>query len=238
MFEWDKLVDNFSKYHFTILITFIIELTALVIVIIYGRKSKIGRAFIFYISLDFCFLIIDQILKSHPGVPKKFYLSFLNNSNTLISLVEMLVYSYFFSSVLQRNKMKVLIKILSLLFTLIVIIYFISGFSFLTSRIGYVSDIVGVVEFIFLLPFCLFYFYTLLNNNSEIKLFDRPSFWIVTGIFFYSFISIPFYLINKYLSNNYAIIWVNTAPTLYYLPFAFNFVFLIKAFLCKRALTI
>ena len=216
MFDWDKLIDEFSKNHFIILTIFIVELAALVIVIVTVRESKIGRAFIFYISLDFCFLIIDKILESHSGVSKKFYLSFINNSNILISLVELLVYSYFFSIVLKGNKVKVLIKTLSSLFTLIAFIYFINGFNFFTNRIGYVTDIIGVVEFVFLLPFCLFYFYTILTNNSEIRLFDRPSFWIVTGIFFYSFISIPFYLINKYLSNNYATVWVNIAPTLYY----------------------
>jgi len=57
MFDWHKLIDGFSNYYYTTLLMFFVEFTALVIAIIYGRKTKIGRLFIFYIAFDFCILI-------------------------------------------------------------------------------------------------------------------------------------------------------------------------------------
>lgn len=238
MFEFDRLIFLFKDTYYTSLVMLAIELTALVVTIMYGRKTRIGRAFIFYIVFDFSILIIFIFLRSHSGISPKFRNHFINYGNDLIALTELLVYYYYFSILLLSDKIKILMKSLAILFSVIIVIYILTRFSFLTIRYSYISYLVGAAEFIFLLPPCLFYFYKILSVNSETKLFKRPSFWIVSGIFFYSMVSVPYYLLNDYVSNNYKELTGVLAAALFYVPFTLNFSFLIKAFLCKKHLTI
>jgi hypothetical protein len=238
MFEWDRLIDNFSNYYYTPLLMLIVEATALVIGIIYIRKTKIGKTFIFYIAFDFCILIVDCLLISHSGIAPKLRYQLMSYLNNLIALTELLVYYNFFFIILPYSKIKKIMKLLALFFLAIMIIYAITRLNFLTNRFGYITNVIGVTEFIFLLPPCLFYFYNILTVDSEISLLKRPTFWVVTGILFYSLISIPYYLLNKYLSDNDKQLWSALQAALYIIPFTLNFVFLIKAFLCKKTLTI
>jgi len=238
MFKWDKLIDNFSKYYYTPLLMLIVEATALIIAIIYIRRTKIGKAFIFYIAFDFCLLIVDCFLISHPGIAPKFRSQFMTYINNLVALTELLVYYIFFYIILSNSKIKNLMRVLALFFAIIIAVYFITRLNFLTNRFIYISYLIGVTEFIFMLPPCFFYFYNILTVDSEVSLLKRPTFWIVTGIFFYSLISIPYYLLNRYLSDHDKQLWHALQAALYVIPFTLNFVFLIKAFLCKKPLTI
>jgi len=238
MFNWRHFFDELSRYYYTSLLTLVVEFIVLIISIIHGRKSKIGSIFISYIMFDFLISITDFILGSYKGVSQKFFNSFLEYSNTLIGLVEILVYYYFIGMVLQNKKITLLMKTLATFYTILVIVFFINRFDFITNRDSYIASILGGIEFILLLPPCIFYFYTLLHNKSEMSLFDRPSFWIVTGIFLFAFISIPYYLINRYIHINNKEFWFALTAALYYIPITLNFTLLIKAFLCKRPLTI
>lgn len=120
---------------------------------------------------------------------------------------------------------------------IIVITFAITKFEFLSLRYDYISNILGVLEFILILPFCILYFIQVLDKISELNLAERPSFWIVTGIFFFSAISIPYYLLeNFFLKSKFEFRYILSA-TFYYLPFSINFIFLSKAFLCKKTLT-
>jgi hypothetical protein len=52
--------------------------------------------------------------------------------------------------------------------------------------------------------FCIYYFYGLFKNLPKVDLWYEPSFWIVTGLLFYSAISTPIYLsINIFLKNHF-----------------------------------
>ena len=216
---------------------FVIEFVALITGLVYGRKSRIGQLFIFYILFDFLILTMDLYLTSLPNFKVKDRNQFSNYTNVLIALVELLVYYYFFFKTLAGRRIKTLMQILVFSYLLVVFIFFLTGFSFLTSRYSYVSNLLGTLEFVFLLPPCIVFFYELTNRESAIRLFERPSFWIVTGIFLFSFISIPYYLIDNYFIVNHLKNRRIVAAALYYMPLTFNFAFLIKAFLCKKTLT-
>ena len=216
---------------------FLVELAALIIALIYVRKNKIGQFFIFYIVFDFCILIIDTFFISRADISIKYKTLFLNYTNPLIALTELGTYYYFFSKVLSGTRIKKLMKSLGVFYLLLIIIFVITKFSFLTSRFSYISDLLGAIEFLLLIPPCFVFFYQLINNRSELKLFERPSFWIVTGIFFFSVISIPYYVLQKYLGSNKNEFEYILSSVFFYIPFTINFAFLIKAFLCKNTLT-
>lgn len=237
MFDFQKLYGRFEAVYYTEIIMFLTELILLVIAILYIRKTKLGRYFIFYILFDFILLISNLILSAYTGISNHLKNEFVNYLNNSVALIELLVYFYFFIQVLSKRVRRPL-TILAFFFLIIILIYACNKFSFLTTRQGYVANLIGVAEFILLIPPCLLFFYTLLKTNSSMRLFERPSFWIVTGIFFYSFISIPFYLLKKYIDDNYISLTYAFNAALYITPFTLNFVFLIKAFLCKKTLTI
>lgn len=139
---------------------------------------------------------------------------------------------------MNSNKtIKTIMSALAIFFLGIIGVFITTNFRFLTTRYDYASDLIGTIELLFMLPPCLIFYYQLLNKHSGVNLFQRPSFWITTGIFSFSTITIPFYMINKFMfSKSYEIGYLLSA-TLFDIPFALNFIFLIKAFSCKKALT-
>lgn len=50
--------------------------------------------------------------------------------------------------------------------------------------------------------FCIFYFNNLFKDTPKLNLKNEPLFWIITGLFFCSSITLPQYAINDYLHNH------------------------------------
>ena len=220
------------------MLMFIAELTALIIGIWYARKDNSWLFFIAYIIFDFCILLADWYLIADIKISYKIKFDFRNLTNTLIAFVELLVYYSYFGKILDGNKIKKCLIFLITIYSLTIIFFIATKFDFLTTNYGYVADIIGATEFVFLLVPCVYYFLQLLKANSTLRLTERPSFWIVTGIFFYALISIPNYLLHRHFINIHYEIRYLFVAVLYYFPFTANFIFLIKAFLCKKTLTI
>ncbi len=236
--DFYRLIEEFRKYYYTTLLMLIVELAALIIGLLYVRKEKAGRFFITYIAFDFCILLAVLYMETNLRISRTFHSYFQDTTNTLVAYVELLVYFYFFKKVLKGNRIKVILTRLAVIYSVIIIIFLATKFVFDTNRYSYIAYITGAIEFIFLLVPCIYYFLHLFKANSSLPLTDRPSFWIVTGIFFFSLISIPYYLLNRYFfSTQYELRYLFNA-VLYYIPFTANFIFLIKAFLCKKTLTI
>jgi len=217
---------------------FVAETIALIMAIIYLRKTKVGRGFIYYIGFDYLVLLLGMAQLLYKDLDLTFQHLFVRITNPLIATIELLTYYFFFSKLLLSKKVKELMKILSIIFVLIVVAYNITRAPFLKGVDKYIADAIGSLEFIFLLPPAVQYYFQLLNTTSEINLFDRPSFWIVTGIFLYSLISIPYYLLQTYLVSNFTQFSFALEAAFYFMPFTLNFIFLIRGILCKKPLTI
>lgn len=236
--DYIGLVKRWERFYYAEVLMILAELIAIIIGLIYVRKDKAGKWFIFYIAFDFCILMISYYIEFGPEKitvlkPK----SFTALTNLTVGLIELLVYYHFFGMVLKSKRLKFALNIIRWLFMIIVITFAITKFEFLSLRYDYISNILGVLEFILILPFCILYFIQVLDKISELNLAERPSFWIVTGIFFFSAISIPYYLLeNFFLKSKFEFRYILSA-TFYYLPFSINFIFLSKAFLCKKTLT-
>ncbi len=236
--DFSKIIEQLQRTYYSELLMLCAEFTALIIGLVYVRKDKAGQLFIAYIAFDFCILLADLFFMSNTSTTKKFNSDFISTTNTLVAFVELLVYFHYFRKILKGDKIKNILTGLTLIFSAIIIVFLTTRFSFVTNRYNYISYMAGTIEFIFLLFPCIFYFLQLFKTNSLLPLTHRPSYWIVTGIFFYSLVSIPYYLLNKYFINiQYESRHIFDA-VFYYIPFAVNFIFLIKAFLCKKTLTI
>jgi hypothetical protein len=236
--DFSRFIEHFQNNYYSELLMFIVELVALIISLLFVRNDKIGRLFIFYIAFDFCILLINFYFEFGLSISKKNYFYFLNTANTLVAYVELVVYYYFFKKVLQGYKIKKILTSLILIYSLLLIIFITTKFSFITIRYNYIAYMMGATEFVFLIVPCVFYYLQLFKTNSPFSLFERSSFWIVTGIFFYCFISVPFYVICLYLVKVNPELNGILGAAFFYIPFIVNILFLIKAFLCKKPLTI
>jgi len=212
---------------------------ALVTGFICVRKQKIGKFFIIYIALDLTIAILDDYINLFSAAPKKEYTQFLYVTNTLVSLIELTVYYYFFYSIIRLSLIKKFIVVTCLPFIVISIILIIKYF--LKTSLRYVANQITVVEFSLLIILCFSYYFQLLKKPIG-SLFKRPSFFIATGIFIFSIISLPFYQISHFFAPNneaydfrkYELFF----EFLFYIPFSVNFILLSKAFLCRKCLMI
>lgn len=233
-----EFVNHSIQTKFAEILLIVSEIIALIFGVKYVRNDRIGQLFIFYILFDMLVMLANWTFISFDYVGEEWHRDFTAITNTLISLVELFVYYSFFFKVIENTGVKRIMRILLVVFFLLVLVYLITRFQFLTPRFSYAGYVLGSVEFLFLLLPCLSFIIEILQTNSNINLFQRPSFWVTTGILFFSLVSIPYYLIYRYMNAYRPEFKYFLALTLYYGPFAVNFLFLTKAFLCKRILTI
>lgn len=233
----EKIIKFLERRDYSHLIMILFELTAIIIGLLLVRKQKVGLFFLAYLFFDFSISIFDIYIQASARFSRAKTSDFLSATNSLVALTELIVYYHFFLKIIKNEKTKFLMKYFKIFFTLIVSYGLITKYSFFSPRFFYVSDIVAVIEFLLLLPPCLVYFFELLQTESTLSLHKRPSFWIVTGIFLYSVTSIPYYTIANYVYNT------SYNRSLFFLiffitPFTINFIFLTRAFLCRKPLTI
>jgi hypothetical protein len=238
MSAFDKLIKFFEDEYYGNLLIGFFELTAVITGFLFSRRNKMALPFLLYLILDFVIYVYDIYLVVFSPFSINKVNSFLLLSNNFISLVELFTYFYFFSRIIKNRLIKTLMKILGWLFLIVTVLLQTTKFTFLTSRLFYVSNLISTLEFSFLLLPCFTYFYELLKDDPIINLYQRQSFWIVLGILFCSVISIPYLLIDRFVNNNKYEYGHLLALVFFYLPFSINFVFLTRAFLCKNTLTI
>ena len=213
------------------------EILALTICLVYSTRTNLGKAFFLYILFDFSIGLFDYYLKYFSEAPQKKSNDIIYITNSFISVVELCVYYYFFFRVLQNIIVKHAMKFLLIVFMIFFVGLIISNTKKIDSY-GHFSGIIGAAEFLFLLLPCFTYYFELFSMKTSEDLLKRPSFWIVTGIFFYSVVSIPYYLIANFLAVNKYHSQSELAIFMFYIPFSISFLFLTKAFLCKKPLTI
>lgn len=234
--DFSNLFKDWSNNYYTIPAMCVIEFVTIIIGLKYSKKNRIRSFFVLYLFIDCCILLTGFYVQIDNSISEETHKAFFRNTNVIIALVEISVYYYYFNKLLL-NKHKRFLVALYISYLLCLFIYFSKIISLIASTPIHGSNIIGALEFFLMLPPCFLYFRQLLNTSSKLNLAERPSFWIVTGIFFYSLISIPYYLLMSYfiqLRYEYRSV---LSSTFYYIPFSINFLFLLKAFLCKKPLT-
>lgn len=233
-----QLLSSWKETYYAIPLLILVELFALCYIILYARKDKLNKFFLFYVLFEFIIQVSDNIIFSINDHHLTILTQFQNITNILIAITELLVYNYFFLKFFQNRKYSILLKSFSILYIFLSAIYIIFEITHHSLLAFYWGNLLGGLEFILLIAPCLLYYRQLFRGEFSITLTQRPSFWIVTGMFFFAVISIPFYLLNAYIAKANEEYWHLTLALLYYPPFTINFIFLIKAFSCKKPLTI
>jgi hypothetical protein len=235
---FEKFMNFLDQRYYGDVVMTVFELIAIITGFLFLKKDKIGVYFLIYLLCDFYIVLNYWYFELSEIISEKKISFFVNIANVLISLIGFLVYYYFFFKIIHNRFVIKLMKILLLIFIVLVGAFLTTEFSFLTNRPAYISDLISSTEFLFLLPPCFIYFYELLKIDSIINLFKRPSFWVVTGIFFNSLVSVPFFLIDRFFFSNHNEYRFLILLLFFNVPLTINFIFLTRAFLCKKTLTI
>ena len=201
------------------------------------RKDWVSINFSFYFLTNLLVLIISWTLVTTISIPSSTKGLVYTNLNTVISIVELFTYVSFFRHFTNKIIYRYFLLTPFLVFLAFQMLFLLTRLSFITTRYRYVFSILNVFEFLMLITWALIYFYKLFNTKSSLELFKRPSFWIVTGIFTFSVISTPFYLLNPLLFDLKAETRATLGIFLFQLPIILNSSLLIKGLLCREKLT-
>jgi len=110
---------------------------------------------------------------------------------------ELFMFAWFLFQIIQSFLVKRLLTACLILFSLFFIIYS------LKLDIGINYNIIAVIlESVIIIIPCLAWYRELFIRSEPVNLLNEPSFWLVTGIFFYLTTIIPFYVTSIYLRRH------------------------------------
>jgi hypothetical protein len=230
--DLELAVQRLESIFFTPLLLYISILAAFIIQIKHSREDifnlhfrllTIVALFVFFLS-DFFFLFIESSAVSR----------IINQSiNVSYSIVELTILLYYFEKLFRSNYFKYIRGI-----SLFVILFLTLGFIWaILNKSDYhlYADKICNFELSILTLCCFKYFYTLLRNTENKDLLKLPSFWIVTGLFFYCIMSTPFFFIYNHLSQNLHVLY-RTLFGIHYIFFSIFYIMIAKAYTCKTKL--
>lgn len=237
MIDFEKTILLLKENHYVIVLLFVFEIVAILFLLKNYRKDYLGKLFATYLLFDLVITCIDIILYSIPSLKNSFNIKFVTITNLAIGAAEFFVYYSYFREIIKGKYIIKYLKTAPKIIFSAVLITTVLTINLPYKSIDYLANLIGVLELLLILPPCVLYFQELLNTESNLELFSRPSFWITAGVFFYSASAIPYYLIKKYLfAIDYAY-KADVATAFYYTPILLNIFFLILAFRWKKTIT-
>ena len=196
---WASLINLWRRAFFTEPILISAFLLCFIIGLFRHQRQRERLLFTFYSFVGvllFPTLTMIELLKVRTG---RNLTIFTETGNSIFELVEFIAFYYFFKSCLRFAGAKAILKTF-----LIILCISISAFLFMLTYSGYRDQeiqkhslFINVIEFLFLAVLCLAYFVELFSDPPNINLFERPSFYIVIGAFFYAALMIPFFMVAR-----------------------------------------
>jgi hypothetical protein len=219
---------NFISDVFSLIST----LTALIIACLYCYRPDYPAYLRIFPLYLFTSLLVDlfavkflrTFLPFTVHADKSHIVNFLYN---FFAVFETVVFAYFLYKVIRSPLMKKLTVLLLSLF----LIYF-TCISFLNGLYYYNYKAVAFESIVILIP-CLIFFRELFTRREPLNLLQEPSFWMVTGIFFYLATVFPLFTALPWLRNHGL---KNVAKGLYSINgFAagVSYLLFIKGFTCR-----
>ncbi len=145
---------------------------------------------------------------------------------TYLFLADLFFWFYFFIQILNNKKDRAQLTIL-LAITLVFAFYLL-----FLSTVGTNNLHIVALTAICKTVFCIFFFYKLFKNLFYQNILKEPAFWIVTGLIFYSTLSLPFYGLNSYLRSQFSPLVSSTSLAVSNMLIIIMHLFFIKAYLC------
>jgi len=233
-----KLIAYYSRDFFTEPILLLTFICSCVIGLLYNYRQKERILFVIYFFAGALLFLLASPVEVALTVAGRNADIFNEACNTTFEIAEFTAFQYFFKKSLRNEKFKKISNIFFLLFAAICVIFLAAlGFpGYPKEAIREHSFLINVLEFFLLAFLCLAYFYELFTDAPKMNLFERPSFFITTSVFFYSVLLIPFFIIARALSKD--------EQSIFFVLFACHYLLLIivliavsKGFLCAKLIT-
>lgn len=236
---WERLLRLWNSEFYTSFFVFSCLLFTLIVGLKNYKKNRLYNFFYIYVISAFLLLSFNQfIFTGLLNLQGTTIVICIETINLIFAFIEYVVFYIFFSAILNSNTAQILMKFFTYLFTVITIVFLIRicdpGISkHLTRRF---VDMAISLELLFIAYLCVTYFYELLNRNPIINLLQSPSFWIISGLFFYCILIPPFFLVSEILIIENIVIY-HIFFAIHYISFGCLFLTIAKAFSCKSLLT-
>lgn len=186
-------------YFISNVVNWIANLLALTVAILYCFRSfnpaylRIFPLYLF-VSIGIEAMVnpfINKFFDFEPFAGHQPYI--MNIFYNLFTPFELFIFSYFLFQVVRSLRIKKILLVLICLFSIFFVQYS------LQKDLGAFSNIAVALESIIIIIPCLTYFRELFTRTEPVDLLREPSFWLVTGIFFYLATIFPLYMTRSYL---------------------------------------
>lgn len=234
----NSLLTEWHKYYFGVPLILICQVVTIIYTARRCKTESTAYLFLAYAGVDFGILFIDNIAILLGQIKTDSFKRFLNFQNTFIAILEATVYYFYFKKLNFKRLNERWLQIFYILLIILLCTLLTTRFAFITRRRLFIGYAIEAVELLFLIIISILYFYYLFKVYRREPLRERPSFWIFTGVFVYSLISIPYYLIHPYLIAVRFPKFELITALFYYTPIAINFLFISKAMKCKHSMAI
>jgi hypothetical protein len=233
-FSWDKIFRSLQNTFYTDLWLLVCILASIVCGIISRPRELAYKALLVYSVVSLVCIVLWAVIKS-SGTSKANEFLQIEFVNVSLSIVEFITFYIFFTKNIRSNRVKPVSNVAITIFLLLSFLFFLDSLSSTSSTdmIKKWSFQLNIFEFLLILIACLYFFYEQFTKQESVSLTGKSSFWIVTGVFFYVLVSLPFFLIGPKLYS-YSHFGYFLMSSIHYISLGFLFIFLSKAFLCNR----
>ncbi len=215
-----------SSTLFTVVANILAAFVLTVVILKYRKNKNELQIFLPYAVISVLQTLFTIIIVSYNPLNLD-NTSFVEYFINLFTVLEILIFSFFFYSIFQSKFVRqAIITVCGLFLLWFFYLWIYKG------QMNIISDLPTVFETFFFISLCLFYFYELFKHPPTVRLVQSSTFWAVTGIFLLCSLLFPLFLFKDEL--------LNVLPTIYLNFYAVNhigytvlFFCLIKATLCK-----
>lgn len=195
---WKEYLNDWLSSFYSMPIVILSQIFSIVCGVFFFKKEKLYILFISYaFSGLLLFTLLDLIIRSQDIHGRQLRVV-TEISNSTFAWLETITFFSFFSSLLKSKIAKIGMKIFLIIFSGLILFLFlkISDPGFSGKSILAYSSFLTSFQLFFILLLCLFYYSQLFKDITSLSLTNRPSFWIVNSIFFYSLIVVPYFTIS------------------------------------------
>lgn len=230
---------SFLKMHIDIyflsaITVWIVNLLALIIGCLYCYRADLPnylKIFPFYLFVSiglefFAHPYLRSVFKLLPSSANQRSIGFtLYNFYTVF---ETFAFTWFLFQVIRSGSIKRIAILLLFLF----ILFFTK--SALTAGLGSsINDLAVLFESVIVITLCLTFFRELFSRPEPVDLLKEPSFWLVTGIFFYLATIFPLFLTRPWLLDQGLAKVVKSLYSINNFALSVTYMLFIKGFTCR-----
>lgn len=183
-----------------------------------------------YMKKLFFIIAISLLLSANTffGVYLVYYSSQIRFSiQTVLLLLDLIFWCLFFIDLLDDMKSRKIIRLIfACTFSLSIFILYNNH---LNQPNLHVTAVLNTCKSVF----CILYFQNLFRKITKTNILKEPSFWVVSGLIFYSTLSLPFYGLNSYIKYQFPLLKSINILAISNILIIVMYLFFIKAYLCR-----